>query len=140
MIRAVLDANVVVSGLIHPAGPPGRILSRCLRDAAFEIILSRPLIAELERVLFHPKVRRLLSGTDAEIRAWIASFAVMADVVESRRRLDAIPADPADAMYLEAALEGRASVVVSGDRHLLDLDEFEGIRIVTPSRFLELLA
>lgn len=139
MIRAVLDANVFVSALLRPEGPPGRILTRLIRDDAFRLVVSPPIFQELERALSYRKIRKFLNTGAEEQAHWIASLAVIADVVEPRRRIHAVSADPSDNIYLEAAVEGRAEVLVSGDRHLLDLQEFEGIRILNPRSFLVFL-
>jgi predicted nucleic acid-binding protein len=60
-------------------------------------------------------------------------------VVEGRVSRRVVTADPADDIYIAAANDGLAEYIVSGDRHLLDLVEHEGIRIVTPRAFLSLL-
>ena len=60
-------------------------------------------------------------------------------VVGGKIRLTVFREDPADDRYLEAAVEGGASYIVSGDRLLLALDTYEGIEILTPRRFLQVL-
>jgi len=64
---------------------------------------------------------------------------VIADLVEGNRPVHAVQADPEDDKYPAAALEGRADVVVSGDHHLLDPQEYGGIPILTPRAFISLL-
>ncbi len=51
----------------------------------------------------------------------------------------AVPDDPDDDHLLAAAVEGRAAFLVTGDRHVLSLEEHEGIRILTPAAFLKIL-
>lgn len=58
MLRAVLDANVYVSALVRPEGPPGQIIERFLRSAAFEIVLSPAIVEEVLEALAYPKARR----------------------------------------------------------------------------------
>ncbi|MCI0585687.1 MAG: putative toxin-antitoxin system toxin component, PIN family [Planctomycetes bacterium] len=138
MLRAVLDANVYVSALLHPEGPPGQILQRLLRDAAFVVVLSPPIMEEVLRALNYPKVRRFLhEGVQPE--PWFEDVAVLADMVGGDLALPGICPDPDDAKYLAAALEGRAAYVVTGDRQFLGLGEHEGVSIVTPRAFLNLL-
>lgn len=60
-------------------------------------------------------------------------------VVEPNVEIAAIDRDPSDKRYLECAVEGGASYVVSGDRHLLDLEGFEGIVILSPAAFVAVL-
>jgi predicted nucleic acid-binding protein len=59
--------------------------------------------------------------------------------VEPNVEIAAIDRDPSDKRYLECAVEGGASYVVSGDRHLLDLEGFEGIVILSPAAFVAVL-
>jgi uncharacterized protein len=136
LLRAVLDANVYVSAIIQPAGTPGRLVERFLRQADFEIVLSRAIVDEVLRALGYRKVRRLLRGADAQL--WFEDLVVLADVVAGRE-LTGVCDDPDDDKYLAAALEGRASQVVTGDRRFLALREHAGVEIVTPRAFLDLL-
>ena len=139
MIRAVLDANVLVSALIRPQGPPGRIVLRLLKDRAFELVVSPSTLDELSRSLGYPRVRRYLRSTQQEIDTWIESLAIVADVVEGGLRPHVVTEDPDDDIYIGAAIEGMAHYIVSGDRHLLDVAEIEGIQIVTPREFIRIL-
>jgi putative PIN family toxin of toxin-antitoxin system len=136
LLRAVLDANVYVSAIIHPAGTPGRLIEGFLREANFELVLSPAIVDEVLRALGYRKVRRLLRGADAQL--WFEDLVVLADVVADSR-LTGVCDDPDDDKYLAAALEGRASHVATGDRGFLALGEHAGVVIVTPRAFLDLL-
>lgn len=138
MLRAVLDANVYVSAAVRPEGPPGRIIERFLRGAAFEVVLSPAVVEEVLRALAYPKVRRFIRG-DVEPELWFEDIVVLADLVAGERVPPGVCEDPDDDKYIAAALERRATFVVTGDRKLLALKEHEGIRIVTPREFLDLL-
>ena len=136
MLRAVLDANVYVSAIIQPAGTPGRLIEGFLREANFELVLSPAIVDDVLRAVGYRKVRRLLRGADAQL--WFEDVVVLGDVVADRE-LSGICDDPDDDKYLAAALEGRASHVVTGDRRFLALGEHAGVAIVTPRAFLDLL-
>lgn len=138
MRRAVLDANVYVSAVLRPEGQPGRIIERLLRAAAFELVLSPAIVEEVLRALAYPKVRKAIRG-DIDPALWFEDIVVLADLVTGERALPGVCEDPDDDKYIAAALEGCASVVVSGDRDLLALKEHEGIHIVTPREFIDLL-
>jgi putative PIN family toxin of toxin-antitoxin system len=138
VLRAVLDANVYVSAAVRPEGPPGRIIERFLRGAAFEVVLSAPIVEEVLRALVYPKVRRFIRG-DVEPELWFEDIVVLADLVGSDKTPPAVCEDPDDDKYIAAALEGRAAFIVTGDRELLKLKEYQDIRIVTPREFLGLL-
>jgi putative PIN family toxin of toxin-antitoxin system len=139
VLRAVLDANVLTSALIRPQGPPGQIVSSLLEEQAFELVVSTEILAELRRCLSYPRVRKHLTATDEELDLWVTALGLLADMVKGVVHIAEITADPDDDKYIAAALEGRAGFVVSGDRHLLELQEYEGVRIVTPRMFLSML-
>jgi uncharacterized protein len=136
LLRAVLDANVYVSAIIHPGGTPGRLIEGFLRDENFEVVLSPSIVDEVLRALAYRKVRKLLGGVDAHL--WFEDIVVLADVVADRQ-LPRVCDDPDDDKYLAAALEGRASHFVTGDRRFLALGEHAGVEIVTPRVFLDVL-
>jgi uncharacterized protein len=135
-LRAVLDANVLVSALIRPQGPPGQVLDRLLRNSAFELVASHATLEELRRSLGYPKVRKYLALSERDLDVWVESLAAIAVLVEGRVSGSFVEADPADDIYIAAAVEGLAEYIVTGDRHLLDLESHESIRIVTPRAFL----
>ena len=130
-MRAVLDANVIISALLSPDGAPARVL-RAWLDGGFELVVSRDLLAELERALAYPKLRKHVPAEDArDVIDWLASTAEMTedpdDPPEVRSR------DPGDD-YLIALAESERAVLVSGDDHLLELAD--RIPVLTPAEFL----
>ncbi len=137
MLRAVLDANVYVSAFVRPEGPPGQIVERLLRDAAFEVILSTAIVEEVLRALAYPKVLRS-ARTKIKPDLWFEDIVVLADFVTDHE-IGAVSRDPDDDKYVAAAIEGRGSFVVSGDPDLLDITEHKGVRVVNPRSFLDLL-
>jgi putative PIN family toxin of toxin-antitoxin system len=139
VLRAVLDANVVVSALIRPDGVPGRVLVLGIRGERLRLVLSPSILAEIRRTLTYPKVRHLITLTDEELDVWVDALALVADVVPDDRDLRVVAADPDDDKYVAAAIEGRASYVVSGDRHLLEVGSFQDVRMISPRAFLDLL-
>jgi putative PIN family toxin of toxin-antitoxin system len=136
--RAVLDANVYVSAAVHPDGPPGQIIERFLRGAAFEIVLSPSIVEEVLGALAYPRVRRLIRG-DVGPELWFEDIVMLADLVAGEQALPGVCDDPDDDKYIAAAIEARAAFVVTGDKQLLTLTEHEGVRIVSPRAFLDLL-
>lgn len=118
----VLNTNVLLSGLINPQGPPGRIVGRW-RVGGFELALSERQLEEIEGVFRYPKIARRLSWGTEEIERFtlllrlkseIVALPGVADVFEGLR-------DPADAHLLSALQRSGAEVLVSGDHHLLEL-------------------
>lgn len=137
MLRTVLVANVYVSAFVRPEGPPGQIIERLLRDAAFEAVLTADIVQEVLRALAYSKVLKS-ARTKVEPDLWFEDIVMLSELVPDRR-IEAVSQDPDDDKYIAAAIEGRASFVVSGDPDLLEIKEHEGVRIVNPRAFLDLL-
>lgn len=138
MLRVVLDANVYVSALIRPQGPPGQIIKGLLENA-FEIVLSPAIVEETVRAFEYPKVRKYIhAGVDAEL--WFEDVILLAQFVAGSPELEGVSVDADDDKYFAAAIEGSATLIVSGDPDLLTVKEFQGVRIVTPRAFLDLLS
>jgi len=139
VLRAVLDANVYVSAAVHPEGPPGRIIERFLREAAFEIVVSPAIVDEVLRALAYPKVRKYIPrASDSDL--WFRDIVVLAQFVAGEYEIAGVSGDPDDDKYIAAAVEGLAEFIVTGDTDLLALTEYEGIRIISPRAFLERLS
>jgi putative PIN family toxin of toxin-antitoxin system len=135
-VRAVLDANVIASALIRPQGPPGQILVRIGQDQVMPVFADS-IVDELRRVVAYPRVRRAIGLSDEEIELVIVSLVILGDLVEitGSQTYTNCP-DPDDYMYIETALQGRATFLVTGDRHLLGLKTVEDVQILTPRQFL----
>jgi putative PIN family toxin of toxin-antitoxin system len=138
VVRAVLDANVYISAAVRAEGPPGQIIERFLRDAAFEIVMSQAIVDEVLRAFAYPKVRKYIRR-DLDPELWFEDIVLLAQFVAGADKLKAVSKDPDDDKYIAAALEGRAAFVVAGDSDLLSIKEYEGVRIVGPRAFLDLL-
>jgi hypothetical protein len=138
-VDVVLDTNVVISALISPRGAPAQIY-RAWQDSRFTYVSSPPLLDELARALSYPRVRKYLAWTGEERGEFIEALAYTAKLVVPSIQLKVIDEDPDDDRVLEAAVAAGASHIVTGDRHLLDLESYEGIEIVSPARFLAYLS
>lgn len=138
MLRAVLDANVCVSAYVRPEGPPGQIVQRFLRDGAFEIVLSPEIAEEILQALAYPKVRKH-ARTEVEPELWFEDIVLLAQLISGEYEVSGVSEDQDDDKYLAAAIEGRAAFLVSGDPDLLKVGEHQGVRIITPRAFLDLL-
>jgi putative PIN family toxin of toxin-antitoxin system len=129
-VRIVCDTNVLVSGILFQ-GQPRRILTMASRGEV-TISTSPDLLREAEDVLLRPKF-----GLRAEqVVGIIALFRDTFEIAQPYRRVRAIAADPSDNMVLEAAAAASADLIVSGDKHLLDLASWEGIGILSPAAFV----
>jgi len=132
--RAVVDANVLVSGLISRTGAPAQLL-RQLTEGSFELVVSPLVIEELRSALHRDKFRRYVTEQEADaFVAFLESAGLMADDPDLPGT--AISRDPDDD-YLIALAEQERAVLVTGDRHLLELAG--SLPIYTPGAFLDLL-
>jgi uncharacterized protein len=138
VIRAVLDANVVVSSLINPQGVPAQVLDAC-RGEQFQVVLSAAILDEIGRVRRYPRVAVYHRWSEERLRLWLEDFAYLALMTPGTLSLAVIQEDLPDNRYLECAVEGAAAYIVSGDRLLLFLGIYQGIQIVSPRVFLEVL-
>jgi putative PIN family toxin of toxin-antitoxin system len=136
-MRAVLDTNVVVSATLIRGGKEDRILRAWQREA-FELVLSPQILDEMGRALFYEKLRKARWMTEEEVAVLVRSVARDSVLVSGRVRVE-VSRDPDDDKFLEAAIEGRAQYVVTGDKDLLGLKTYRGVRIVTPAAFLTIL-
>lgn len=135
-MRVVLDTNTLVSALLSPHGPPRRLLDDA-RAQVFELCSSPVLVAELLDVVSREKFAKRLAAaglTPLGIVGEIRRLAVMAAPVSVPR----VVAD--DDHVLACALAAQADLIVSGDKHLLNLGgQYQGIAIVTPARAVQLV-
>jgi len=138
MMRVVLDANVLVSAILSPRGAPAQILT-AWRAAQFDLVISRAILAELNRVLHYPKIAKRHRWSEEQLQAFLNNLAHIAILTPGVLTLAVITEDPPDDRYLECAVEGEAAYIVSGDRLLLRLRVYRGIPILTPRAFLEVL-
>ncbi len=129
-MRIVCDTNVLVSGVLFN-GPPRRILERIARGH-FENAVSIDILAEVKDVLIRPK----FGLTQEQVSVIVETFAETFLLVSPDVHLCVVENDPDDDRILEAASAAKADYIVSGDKHLLSLKEWNGIRIRSPSEFL----
>jgi putative PIN family toxin of toxin-antitoxin system len=139
MTRAVLDTNVLVSGFTeyrHPEGTPAQVLRRW-REGGYLLLISDVIRMELGRTLRKPYyAARLTSEQVREIEELLETDAkfieISDDVVD-------VATHPEDDSVLATAISGQAHVIVTGDRQLQRLGTYQGVAIVSPREFLDLL-
>ncbi|MCS7282893.1 MAG: putative toxin-antitoxin system toxin component, PIN family [Anaerolineae bacterium] len=138
-IRAVLDTNVLVSGLVAEGGAPRRIVDAWL-EGRFTLVLSPYLLEELLHVLTYPRIaNRIRLEEEEDLEVLLGALVSQAEVTEGMLSLPGVTRDPKDDPVVACAREGEADYIVSGDQDLLVLGEYEGIRVVSPREFVEIL-
>ena len=128
-MKAVLDSNIFVSALALPGGQADKALIAAA-DGRFALAISKPIIHEVLGVLAEKFAR------DPEELSRVALFlSELGEVVQPRKTLRILRDEP-DNRILECALAARADAVVTGDRAILDLGEYKGVRMLTLRDFL----
>lgn len=133
-MRIVADTNVLVSALVFPGGTPDDVY-RGVADAKVTLVISRPLLLELGRVLGDKFGWPAVATEDA-----IGELLKIGELVEPGEVIRDVDADPSDDRVLEAAAAGQVDAIVTGDRHLLRLGTWRDIAVLTPAVFLELMS
>ena len=129
-MRVVADTNVLISALMF-GGLPGRFLDLAL-GRRFTLLTSNALLDELDE-----KLRGKFAVSERDALSIRAKLEASASAVDPDFELTAVPGDPDDNRVLECAVAGKADFVVSGDRHLLRLGDYEETAIVTVRQFME---
>lgn len=136
MVKAVLDTNVLVSGVIA-SGYSASILDAAYREE-IKLVTSAHLIEEFSDVISRRHIARKYpkSAENAEsLIDFLRAFATLARGIPEENK---ISPDRDDDFVLACALEEKADYIVSGDPHLLNLKSFKGVQILTPKEFVEM--
>ena len=137
-MRVVVDTNVVLSGLLWH-GPPNQIL-KWTREGLLEILACEETAAELRRAPRYKRFSKRISAlqtTPAEVYAYFMNLVLFVPTPEGIP--EQIIEDPFDNLFLALASENRARLIISGDKHLLEMEEYQHIQIVTPSEACQVI-
>ena len=133
-MRVVADTNIVVSGLMW-RGNPRRILDAA-RAGDIKLFTTATLLAELEDVLGREKFAGRLSSAGVTPHDLVLGYAALATVIEPAEIVPVILADPDDDAVIACAAAARCQVIVSGDSHLLNLKQYQDIRVFTAAELV----
>ncbi len=125
----------IVSALLVPRSKPRQALDRAFREG--KVLLSFATLTEVYDVLHRKQFRRYIDEEDA--RSFIAALARESEWIKVNAQIKACR-DPKDDKFLEIAVSGRATQLITGDLDLLVLDPFQGVRILSPQEFLDLVS
>ncbi|HEX4079802.1 MAG TPA: putative toxin-antitoxin system toxin component, PIN family [Rhizomicrobium sp.] len=128
-MRAVIDTNVLVSGLLW-RGPP-HLLIELVRDGSLALISSPALLAEFAEVIGRAKFRTILSRAGTGADDILAQLRQLAEIIDPPPLPEPVSRDPDDDMVLALAIAARCDLIVTGDADLLILHAHAGIPIVT---------
>lgn len=137
MIRAVLDTNLLVSYLLTHRPPIATLIDRHLAQDDFVLVTAPELLVELARLLAYPKLQRYYA--DDERTRFVALMMSLSEVVDLPETIPRVCRDPDDDGVIACAVVDNADVIVSGDEHLLNLEQVGDMLILTAAQFLEVL-
>lgn len=131
-MRIVLDTNVLISALGWKGGNEYKIAQKCF-NRQITLISAIETMEEFRKVALRPKFG---FGVE-EIDEFISALIEVCEIIEPKDKFNVVTQDPSDNKFLDAAVSGKADFIISGDKHLLNLKEFKGIKILTPKEFLD---
>jgi putative PIN family toxin of toxin-antitoxin system len=129
-MKVVFDSNILIAALLFPGGRAEAAVANIL-DGVDDLVISRPIIQEILSVLASK-----FSRDGEELSRVAVVLGEMGQIVEPSSRLSVLRDEP-DNRILECAFEGNAEVIVTGDKAMLAIGEYEGIRLVTLADYLK---
>ena len=129
-MKVVFDSNILIAALLLPGGRAEAAVANIL-DGVDDLVISRPIIHEVLSVLASK-----FSRDKEELSRVAVVLGEMGQIVETSRRLSVLRDEP-DNRILECAVEGNAEAIVTGDKAMLAIGEYEGIRLVTLADYLK---
>ncbi len=141
MLKVVIDTNVFVSGLANKNSSCGRIL-QAWKSGEITLVISFAILDELKRVLDYPNIKgffRKAHISDKDIKDLFIAISINAVLEQDVDGPLIIKEDPSDDSFIHCAVQGNAEYIISGDKHLLKFEEYQGIKIIKPTDFIRIL-
>jgi putative PIN family toxin of toxin-antitoxin system len=135
MIRAVTDANVLISGTIAPKGASAAVLN-AWRDGVFDAVVCPKIVSETIEKLALPRIRKKYAVVDDDVVCLVRGLSEFALCVEGTTQVALTPADPDDVMLFASAMEAAADFIVTGDKALWAFKWPGRAQVVSPRDFL----
>ena len=134
-MRVVLDTNVFISGIFWSGNYCFQLIDKW-KNKEIELVSSLNIIEELVHTLRNFKIPM----PESMIEEWRNISLNNSIIIKPSTKIDAVKEDPEDNKFIETAVDGKASFIVSQDKHLLNLKEYQGIRIVKPEEAVNLIS
>lgn len=131
-----LDTNVLAAGFVHPDPSPGQLL-QAWRDREYELVTSEHILTELARTFQQPYFRRHLTSDQQSNN--LALVRTHATIVAITVEVHGVATHPEDDQILATAASASADYLVTGDVKLQRLGGYQGVTIVSPRAFLDIL-
>jgi putative PIN family toxin of toxin-antitoxin system len=137
-MRVVIDTNTAVSGLLWH-GSPRQVLDLA-RSGKIELFSSVILLAELKEVLLREKFLRRFIAIRKTPNDLVWRYANLVTIIQVTQLAPVILDDPDDDAVLACAIAAQAEIIVSGDKHLLNLEKYQNINIVSATACVTLFS
>ena len=132
-MRIVLDTNIFISGIFWK-GASNKVLMNW-KEGKFTLVTSLETILEIIKVLKDFKIKL----SEDMIKELVDLIVQNSIIVEPKEKIDIVKDDPNDNIFIETAVAGNVDYIITQDNHLLKIKEFNGIRIITPEKFLDVV-
>lgn len=129
-MKIVLDTNVFISGVFF-TGPPYQILE-AWRDEKFEILISKEILEEYKRVGESLSIQ----FPQVNIIPILKFFAIKAELIDAQPLSWPVCEDLDDDKFFACAIAGKSKLIISGDKHLLKVSGYQGIKVLKPKEFI----
>lgn len=135
-MKVVFDTNIWLSGIFWD-GEANKLIELA-ENKNFDIITTKDIINEIIDVLNREaKFQKFIEDRKQKIEDLIRTILSMSNLINTKTKLEIIKEHPSDNIILEAAFDSGADYIISYDKHILNLIEFRGIKILTPGEFLK---
>jgi putative PIN family toxin of toxin-antitoxin system len=138
-MRIVADVNVLISASIAPLGISRAIVISCIAGQV-DLVTADGMIADVNEKLRSARIRTKYQLSDAQIETTLSTLRTRAEVIRVPARwIRPVTGDPEDDYVLAAAALSGVDYLVTGDKGLLALTSHEGVAIVSPRAFLQVI-
>lgn len=137
MIRIVTDTNVLISATFWN-GDSSKIIDK-VEKKELCLLMSKEILGEFSNVLGYKEIQDKIRDKNLEMKRTIEKIALLSVFIEPYRKFEVISEDPDDNKFLDCAVAGKADFIITQDKHLLKLKEFNGIKILKPDEFLRVI-
>jgi putative PIN family toxin of toxin-antitoxin system len=132
-MKIVLDANIFISAFFW-SGNPRTVLKQVVAGTD-ELFITKEILDEINDVIRRPKFH----ANEYEINYFVNSIEEISNKIVSKKQIDNGSRDKTDNKHIECGITARVDYIISGDIHLLKLEEYENIKIITAKSYLEIV-
>lgn len=135
-IRVVVDTNVLISGLFGIKNSPSSQILNAVRTQKIILVTTPLILEEVHDVINRKRITKLTKMSPKDQTDFMNKLIERSDVTVGIQLSQKVSRDAKDDKFLACAVEAKADYIITGDEDLLDLKEYDGIKIVTPREFL----